>query len=182
MYGQINTSFKMHFFVLHRHFRAINYYESQHAYKHHFLPKGVVLCNERSHVSNDPDSPSEGGRAFLFTIKDATGRELKCMTDSEEQRHVWVSGIQAAIQRQNPGMAPISPPSGPRRTTSLRETLDREHKKVKNDPYIWQQWRKAILQDKDMLRMRDPRLATRYLYIVTHTHTHTHTHTQGISI
>ena len=174
MYGQINTSFKMHFFVLHRHFRAINYYESQHAYKHHFLPKGVILCNELSHVSNDQDSPSKGGRAFHFTIKYATGREFKCMTDSEEQRHVWVSGIQAAIQRQNPGTA---------RTTSLRETLDREHKKVKNDPYIWQQWRQAILQDKDMLRMRNPRLATSdKVPLYSDSYTHTRTHTQGISI
>ena len=44
----------------------------------------------------------------------------------------------------------------------------KRHKKVRNDPYIWQQWRKAILEDKDMLRMRDPRLATRYLYRVTY--------------
>ena len=73
MFGQINKSFKKRFFVLHRHLRALNYYESQHAYEQHFLPKGVLLCNEHSLVSKDPESLTNDKRAFHFTIKDATG-------------------------------------------------------------------------------------------------------------
>ena len=169
--GRLNTEYKRRFFVLRR--RALSYFGSQADYDKHRPARGVLSCNQHMQIEIERDEL--GGRGFHFKVTEGSGRELHCMTDSEEQRDAWVTRIQGATrryagyevhaaERAPDETATAGPhPSPLQHQCSLRETIDRELQKEpkENDPYIWQQWRKAIMEDRDLMMMRDPRVSTR---------------------